>query len=429
MNKKTLLPLLALGSFNQSSCLDPQLAFIVDAQHVAVCPSSPRIATLDHQGNLQVLGLATGAVEVALQGSKPDTDCKIRFSPCGGFVAASSCENGVGLFDVRRQTVRELTGHTNRVDSLDFSPDGRLLATGSWDNSIKIWRAQSGECFATLNAHNNWVNGVVFSPSGRYLASLSHDGTVKIWNTATWDCVKTLEHDEKGNANLVAFSPDEGLIATGPDSGAIKVWRLPQGTLLHALHVHRAHVNQLPFSPDGRFIFTGAAFPYFQAWDTLSGQCIFSSGSHKSRFYSIAVSPCGRYVVTGSSDWTAKVWQLGEPEPLCSVTARQQADLVAFSSDGHFLVIKSRVIEVWNLGAAAVVERSAASSAGSRAPAPLRSSEENECVVCKDKPKTTALLPCGHRALCQDCAAIILANGDKCPVCRAQPTQAARIFV
>jgi WD40 repeat protein len=102
----------------------------------------------------------------------------VAFSPDSRLLASGSWDNTVILWDVETRTLR---GHTAPVWSVAFSPDGRLLASGSLDNTIKLWDVETGQEVRTLSGHNDWVLSVAFSPDGRLLASASQDGTVRLW--------------------------------------------------------------------------------------------------------------------------------------------------------------------------------------------------------------------------------------------------------
>ncbi|MFH1097608.1 MAG: hypothetical protein V1749_08940, partial [Candidatus Desantisbacteria bacterium] len=137
------------------------------------------------------------------------------------------CFLGKGAFGEGTEITlfKTLEGHGYSVHSVAFSPDGRYLASGSCDNTIKLWEMPSGNLLKTLEGHGNYVNSVAFSPDGRYLASGSWDNTIKLWEMPSGNLLKTLE----GHSNSVisvAFSPDGRYLASGSRDKTIKLWEM-----------------------------------------------------------------------------------------------------------------------------------------------------------------------------------------------------------
>ncbi|HIE09351.1 MAG TPA: WD40 repeat domain-containing protein [Armatimonadetes bacterium] len=117
---------------------------------------------------------------------------------------------------------QERIGHWGSVFSVSFSPDGRLLASGSEDWTVKIWEVKTKKCIATFEGHEDFVNSVSFSPDGRLLASGSSDWTVKIWEVETGRCIATLK-GHKGSVHSVSFSPNGRLLASGSGDNTVKI--------------------------------------------------------------------------------------------------------------------------------------------------------------------------------------------------------------
>ncbi|EED12010.1 wd40 repeat pf20, putative [Talaromyces stipitatus ATCC 10500] len=136
-----------------------------------------------------------------------------------------------------------------------FSPDGKLVASGSVDYTIKLWDLATGTLRQTLEGHSGPVLAVAFSPDGKLTASGSYDKTVKLWDPATGTLRQTLE----GHSDLiqtVAFSPNSKLVASGSYDKMVKLWDLATGTLRQTLEDHSGLVRVVAFSPDGKFLET-----------------------------------------------------------------------------------------------------------------------------------------------------------------------------
>jgi WD40 repeat protein len=121
--------------------------------------------------------------------------------------------------------VRTLTGHIAWVWSVSFSPDGSLLASGSVDKTIKLWRVSDGSLVRTLKGFLGFVSSVSFSPEGSLLASGNFDGTIKLWRVSDGSLVRTLT-GHTGAVMSVLFSPDGSLLASGSVDKTIKLWQV-----------------------------------------------------------------------------------------------------------------------------------------------------------------------------------------------------------
>jgi len=168
--------------------------------------------------------------------------------------------------------VRVIEGHKDAIYSLALSPDGKVLATGSYDQKIKLWDVASGKEIRTLSGHNGAVFGLAFRPDGKILASASADRTVKLWDVATGERRETFTQSLK-EVNTVAFSPDGTRLAAGGGDNRIRVWQISEkatettNPLLESRYAHEGAILKLVFAPDGKTLISSAQDKTVKQWD------------------------------------------------------------------------------------------------------------------------------------------------------------------
>jgi len=156
-----------------------------------------------------------------------------------------------------------LEGHTDRVDPLAWSPDGKLLGSGSKDQTVRLWDLTTGALLHTLEGHTGWVFVVAWSPNGKLLASSAHfaqDDGVWLWDPTTGMLLHTLE-GHKGAITSAAWSPDGKLLVSGSYDETVRLWDPTTGALLHTLEGNMYPVWSVAWSPDGKLLITGSSFP------------------------------------------------------------------------------------------------------------------------------------------------------------------------
>ena len=204
-----------------------------------------------------------------------------------------------------------LEGHTDTIFGLAIAPGRHLLASGSEDNTIRLWNTADVDNLRhlrVLRGHTGDVWSVAFSPDGRTLASGSGDGTTRLWNPSNGINFAILRgHTEK--VYSVAFSPDGRTLASGSGDDTIRLWDIDTERTLRVLRGHTSGITSVAFSPDGRTLASGSWDDTIRLWNPNTGQHTDTLRGRASTVYSVAFSPDGRTLASGNSDKTIRLWK------------------------------------------------------------------------------------------------------------------------
>jgi WD40 repeat protein len=292
------------------------------------------------------------------------------------------------------EVVHTLKGHGELVHSVAFSPDGKLVATGSFDKTIKLWDAATGKEIRVMqgpSAHTNIVIQVAFSPSGRVLASCSTDNTIKLWDVpATGPLFK---NTGPAGINDVKLSPDGTQLATADADGKARLWNAVTGKETTALSGHNGPVKCVAYNANGQWLASGGEDRSVRLWNVANGQSlgvialahtapvqavafhpnnqmlISADASGNVRFWTLplkadvplapaptgalkamAVSPDGKFVVIGGDDQTVRVWEVSKPGQGRALTGPKAA-VNAVGTNGTLIAAAytDHTVCVWNL--------------------------------------------------------------------------------
>jgi WD40 repeat protein len=277
----------------------------------------------------------------------------VVFSPDGKLLAADSADNSIRLWDIAAgRELRRFAGNTQYINALVFSRDGRMLASVGADQTTRIWEVGTGQLLATLKGHTKAVFSAAFSADGRKLATGSADGTVKVWEVATGKELLTLnEHAAKGAAkppfiNQVRFSPDDRRVLATGNFLSVAVWDAGTGQALPALEGHRSVIITFTFSDDGKVMATGSHDRTIRLWDVNTWNVMKTLTGHSSDIISLAFSNDGKMLASASLDKTIKLWDVeADANPL----ERPGVAYVAYAPDGKKLASAlGKEVKLWN---------------------------------------------------------------------------------
>jgi RNA polymerase sigma factor (sigma-70 family) len=228
--------------------------------------------------------------------------------------------------------------HAHIVASVAFSPDGKVIASGSHMGTLRLWDAATGKELRVLAAHNGGVIGLAFSPDGKVIATSSWDRSIRLWDAGTGTLIRSLL-GHTAEVSTLSFSPDGKLLASGGKDGTARLWEAATGKSLITLAAHTGEVRSVAFAPDGKNLATGGTDKLAYVWEVESGKQLTTFKGHEERVCSVAFTPDGKSLATCSWDKTARLWDAATGKEKRALKHESWLECVAFSPDGKSVAI------------------------------------------------------------------------------------------
>ncbi len=240
-----------------------------------------------------------------LSGHSNNVTC-VAFSPDGQTVA--SVDGKLRVWDAGQRSLRgSIAGHTWGTQAVAFSPDGLLMATGGNDARIRLWDAAKRTELRALHGHGKFIRSLAFSPDGKRLVSGSQDHTILLWDTARGKEVRMVGA-HAGPCTAVAFSPDGTKVASAGEDRTLRLWNLETGVEARKFEGHAGSVDALAFSPDGRLLASAGKDGTVRLWDAEQGAELRTLAGHRGEALCVAFHPGGKLLASGGQDSMIRFW-------------------------------------------------------------------------------------------------------------------------
>ncbi|AKG21049.1 WD40 repeat domain-containing serine/threonine-protein kinase [Calothrix sp. 336/3] len=280
----------------------------------------------------------------------------LAISPNGQMLASGSDDNTIKLWSLSSGSLLKTLSSPSGIlrqstwfTSLGFSPDSQILYSGSLDKSLKAWDCNTGKIIRSLKAHADSVMAIALTSDGKILATGSRDNMIRLWQLpVVYQVRSTKAHTDA--ISTLAITPDNQTLVSGSRDNTIKIWNLGKGNLLHTLTGHTDWIYSLAITPNGKILASGSRDMTIHLWDMETRSKTHILNGHTDWVTTLAIHPQGNILVSGSRDKTIKLWDLEHGQLIDSLTGQAESiHAVIFSPDGSSIISSSHdgVIKVW----------------------------------------------------------------------------------
>ncbi|KAL4465097.1 hypothetical protein ABPG73_022594 [Tetrahymena malaccensis] len=316
------------------------------------------IVALGSKINCRVYDIQTKLKKMQIIEGHSQRISSVVFSPNGQYLATGSVDSTCKIWKIisnqNFMLFKVLEGHSGEVCSVTFSSDNKYLATSSQDKTVKIWELERQfQLIHTLQDHSLQVTQLAFSNDNKYLATVSYDKTCRIWSCQKDFHIVKIIQDYTRELTTVAFSGDSKYLATGSYEKTCKIFDVERDfTIIKTLQDHTSIIAQVKFSKDGRYLATCSYDNTCKIWSVKKQfHLIKTIDGHKERVYQISFSEDSKYLASGSMDGTCKVWDVDKQFKLVNSIQHEGEEVtsVSFSYDNQQLAISSfNILNIYN---------------------------------------------------------------------------------